>query len=70
MEVLIARGESVHQLHNKEEFPSGQREQTVNLSSPTSVVRIHPLPPAKGTGFYLFLLLCGHKVVAEAIPFD
>ena len=32
MEVLIARGESVHQLHNKEEFPSGQREQTVNLS--------------------------------------
>lgn len=32
MEVLIARGESVHQLHNEEEFPSGQREQTVNLS--------------------------------------
>ena len=32
MEVLIARGESVHQLHNVEEFPSGQREQTVNLS--------------------------------------
>ena len=28
-----------------EEFPSGQREQTVNLSSMTSVVRIHPLPP-------------------------
>ena len=27
------------------EFPSGQREQTVNLSSLTSVVRIHPLPP-------------------------
>ena len=27
-----------------EEFPSGQREQTVNLLSPTSVVRIHPPP--------------------------
>ena len=29
------------------EFPSGQREQTVNLSSVTSVVRIHPLPPIR-----------------------
>ena len=28
-----------------EGFPSGQREQTVNLSSMTSVVRIHHLPP-------------------------
>ena len=26
-------------------FPSGQRGQTVNLLSTTSVVRIHPLPP-------------------------
>ena len=26
-------------------FPSGQREQTVNLPSLTSVVRIHPGPP-------------------------
>ena len=26
-------------------FPSGQREQTVNLSSVTSVVRIHLFPP-------------------------
>ena len=26
-------------------FPSGQREQTVNLPSQTSVVRIHPHPP-------------------------
>ena len=26
-------------------FPSGQREQTVNLPSPTSVVRIHLFPP-------------------------
>ena len=27
-------------------FPSGQRGQTVNLLSSTSVVRIHPLPPS------------------------
>ena len=26
-------------------FPSGQREQTVNLPSQTSMVRIHPPPP-------------------------
>ena len=31
-----------------EEFPSGQREQTVNLSAMPSVVRIHPLPPYCG----------------------
>ena len=30
-----------------ERFPSGQREQTVNLLSVTSVVRIHPSPPEK-----------------------
>ena len=30
---------------NTGEFPSGQRGQTVNLLSLTSVVRIHPLPP-------------------------
>ena len=30
-------------------FPSGQREQTVNLPSLTSVVRIHPCPPPKKT---------------------
>ena len=29
-------------------FPSGQREQTVNLPSVTSVVRIHPCPPLAG----------------------
>lgn len=32
-----------------EGFPSGQREQTVNLSSMTSVVRIHHLPPKQRT---------------------
>ena len=30
---------------NMGRFPSGQREQTVNLPSQTSVVRIHPHPP-------------------------
>ena len=28
-----------------EGFPSGQRDQTVNLTAPPSVVRIHPPPP-------------------------
>ncbi len=28
-----------------EGFPSGQREQTVNLPAPPSMVRIHPPPP-------------------------
>ena len=32
-------------------FPSGQRGQTVNLLSVTSVVRIHPLPPKKKRNF-------------------
>ena len=30
-----------------EEFPSGQRGQTVNLLSVTSMVRIRPPPPKK-----------------------
>ena len=32
--------------YHMEGFPSGQREQTVNLLATLSVVRIHPLPPA------------------------
>ena len=32
---------------NKGRFPSGQREQTVNLPTMSSVVRIHPFPPLK-----------------------
>ena len=35
-----------------EEFPSGQRGQTVNLLSLTSVVRIHP-PPPRRCGWYI-----------------
>ena len=34
---------------NMGDFPSGQRGQTVNLLSVTSVVRIHHLPPEKST---------------------
>lgn len=49
---------SQHRLQLRVEgFPSGQREQTVNLSSMTSVVRIHHLPPVnKGTPFGVLLL--------------
>ena len=43
---------------NMGEFPSGQRGQTVNLLSSTSVVRIHLLPPvlkiALNTAFRAF----------------
>ena len=43
-------------------FPSGQREQTVNLPAPLSVVRIHPRPPRKVQGetqysFWAFLCI-------------
>ena len=38
-------------------FPSGQREQTVNLLSVTSVVRIHPLPPRKAPNCRCFFLI-------------
>lgn len=39
---------SQHRLQLRVEgFPSGQREQTVNLSSLTSMVRIHLSPPTK-----------------------
>ena len=45
------RGSSPFTSSNMEEFPSGQREQTVNLSSLTSVVRIHSLPPKNRLAF-------------------
>ena len=38
---------------NMENFPSGQREQTVNLLRIASVVRIHHSPP-----FYFNFLTC------------
>ena len=43
-------------------FPSGQREQTVNLSSMTSVVRIHHLPPVwKALNFECFSSFISRK---------
>ena len=42
--ILFARGN----IFFMDGFPSGQREQTVNLPSPTSVVRIHPHPLPAG----------------------
>ena len=53
-------------------FPSGQREQTVNLPSPTSVVRIHLFPPRssmrKCGGFYFaFLVLNNEKHQAKKL---
>ena len=51
-------------------FPSGQRGQTVNLLSTTSVVRIHPLPPRRSkvrfapTSFYTY----GPKDVIRPLP--
>ena len=48
-------------------FPSGQREQTVNLSSMTSVVRIHHLPPVEkstpnGVLFFFYAVVLFKKV--------
>ncbi len=41
----MRRFESAVKVNYMEGFPSGQRGQTVNLLSVTSVVRIHPPPP-------------------------
>ena len=43
-------------------FPSGQREQTVNLLSTTSVVRIHLLPPSNSPAVWLGFCLAGGTV--------
>ncbi len=55
-----------------ERFPSGQREQTVNLLSVTSVVRIHPSPPRKsvlfGTDFLLQDNLLPFSSIFVALP--
>ncbi len=49
------------------EFPSGQRGQTVNLLSVTSVVRIHLPPPEKGLAlqvlFQFYSLSASYKVL-------
>ncbi|MDE6293273.1 MAG: hypothetical protein K2L88_01470, partial [Clostridiales bacterium] len=38
--------------------PSGQREQTVNLSASLSVVRIHPRPPQKHLRICVGVFVC------------
>ena len=46
-----------HSILNMGEFPSGQRGQTVNLLSMTSVVRIHlppPIPNTKVFGIFVY----------------
>ena len=60
---------------NMGEFPSGQRGQTVNLLSSTSVVRIHLLPPvlkiALNTAFravFFLRLIKFKKTTATYIP--
>ncbi len=50
------------------EFPSGQRGQTVNLLSTTSVGRIHLPPPEKSVdfvgGFFSEIRSCGTSEIA------
>ena len=48
---------------NMEEFPSGQRGQTVNLLSVTSMVRIHPLPPKTTSYKVVFLPIRGRDKI-------
>ena len=63
-------------------FPSGQREQTVNLPSQTSVVRIHPYPlhagmaeladahgsgPCEGDFMQVQLLLSAPETACDAV---
>ena len=50
-----------------ERFPSGQREQTVNLLSVTSVVRIHPSPPRKSVLFGTDFLLLDNPLPFSSI---
>ena len=52
------------------EFPSGQRGQTVNLLSLTSVVRIHLLPPKSvliEDGFLFLPVCCFKNVISDII---
>ena len=44
-------------------FPSGQREQTVNLPSLTSMVRIHPSPPSEPVNLILTGFFCYNQGV-------
>ena len=48
-------------------FQSGQMDQTVNLTSSTSVVRIHLCPPQKGHTNRCVLFVCGWGVAASPV---
>ena len=59
---------------NMEEYPSGQRGQTVNLLASPSVVRIHPPPPengcsCQGTLVFYFLLRYLSRIPIDIPPF-
>ncbi len=47
-----------------EGFPSGQREQTVNLSAPPSKVRILPPPPKSKES------ICGYRILVITLAFQ
>ena len=58
---------------NMEEFPSGQRGQTVNLLLNASVVRIHPPPPGRSkliacSDFFCLVHLPFHPTVKAGTP--
>ena len=58
-------------LFNMGVFPSGQRGQTVNLLSSTSVVRIHPLPPKNRlvkTSRFFYPLRKQWHIINTALP--
>ena len=51
-------------------FPSGQREQTVNLPSQTSVVRIRPYPPEQRFYDRCFLLMQVQQICLRGCCID
>ena len=61
---------------NMEEFPSGQRGQTVNLLRYVSVVRIHPPPPYHlenephplGWGSFFYAMLHQNQITRAEMP--
>ncbi len=54
---------------NLEGFPSGQREQTVNLPALPSMVRIRP-PPPYSLGNSSKSYVCGHRIMAITSAFQ
>ncbi len=50
-------------------FPSGQRGQTVNLLSLTSVVRIHPLPPKNSIALRCYFFIQADRLGISSTRF-